>query len=173
MAVFAGEFLRGSDETRTNQLRSELANLVGRNDATKVRTIQHPGSVIVVSTRFSDLCTVVSDGRGTTVVAGDPIITRVQNRKPASVSADVSKLHHHFAADDPAGLVDSTGAYCGLFVARAGNMTRLFTDRIGLRQIYFAGTQETLYFSSALWILEQINGLSRPLDINALFERIT
>lgn len=104
------------------------------------------------------------DGGQLIVVGGDPVVCR--DDQTLARNAGIAAL----ADDLPQGLLDALGTFAGLCVDQDGQRLRAFTDKLGVRPIYWARSADHLYIASAFWLLEGLADLNPAPDWQAAAE---
>jgi hypothetical protein len=104
------------------------------------------------------------DGRQLIVVGGDPVICREDQllQRSAAIAA--------LADDLQQGLLDALGTFAGVHIDHDGLRLRAFTDKLGVRPIYWARSASHLYIASAFWLLEGLDDLNPAPDWQAAAE---
>lgn len=103
------------------------------------------------------------------VLAGEPLLVC---DGPSSEERDAHLTHMHEAWDrgDFSQLSHAAGTYCAAYFDPRSGTAKLVADRLGLRTLYYAVTDQFVYFSSALRILEALDEVPKAMDVVALAE---
>lgn len=104
------------------------------------------------------------DTQGLIVIGGDPVICHGQEVLDRSVAID------SLAGDLDQGLLDAQGTFAGIRVDQGGRRLRAFTDKLGVRPIYWARSASHLYIASAFWLLQDLPDLQASPDWQAAAE---
>ena len=88
------------------------------------------------------------------IAAGDPLVTQgeAQPERSASIRALLAEL-----PEDTGVLNRTQGSFCGLRVDHDAQGFCAFTDKLGVRPLYWARAGATLYVASAQWVLDRLD----------------
>lgn len=113
------------------------------------------------STRLSDDCFAV--------IAADPVLVEPDGRalaRPAGIEA----LSERLLSRGPDALRDAEGTYAGLLIDRKRGRVHVFTDKLGVRPVYWARTDKHVFVSSTFWALHALTELALRPDWRAAAE---
>ncbi len=102
---------------------------------------------------------------GITIIVGDPIINQENNR-----SIDVLNLHAQFDQGIPKLLCKARGIFAGIHFDSQKTDCYFFTDKLGLRPVYYYLHNELLIFSSTLSYLEKLTFVNLEEDFIGICE---
>ena len=170
MTVWAGYYLRDP----RSALRADLADSLGRvlsrrpGDVPTVTRFDRAAFVHLEIGAFAEP-SVVSDPQQFTIVAGDPILSGspTRNRK-----TDIERLHRAWGAGDVSIATESAGTFAGLHFNTGSKTLTIVADKLGLRPIYYAVTDDVIYVASALRILEALPNLPKVMDVQGAVETL-
>jgi asparagine synthase (glutamine-hydrolysing) len=109
----------------------------------------------------------VETAEGWLVVAGDPVlyVQAAAQPRPAALSAIGALL------DDTGTLLrGAEGTFCGVLVNFARRQLVAFTDKLGVRPLYWAVADGVVYVASAQWVLDGLPQVPRHPDWQASVE---
>ena len=100
-------------------------------------------------------------------VSGLPVIQQAGVEK----SKQISYIANALTSENHKALSNANGVFCGFILNRGTNVVHLFTDYLGLRQIYIYRTNERFVFSNAKWLITSyINRNNLSLDLDSITE---
>ena len=102
-------------------------------------------------------------GRGSALVAGDPVWVDPQGIALPRRTA-IEHLAERATADDLMPLRQVEGTCCGLTFDATGRHLVGFTDKLGVRPLYWARSGAVLYVASAQWLLEGLPTIALEPD---------
>lgn len=105
------------------------------------------------------------------MLAGEPLLTS-EGHSPLERDAQLAFLHQQWDSGNFDGLRAASGTFCAIYYDPGTGVTRLITDRLGLRPLYYVIHKDFLYFSSALRILENIPAIRSKMDVTAATETV-
>ena len=112
---------------------------------------------------------VFRDKESFTLTVGDPIIS---NAKKRSRQHDVLILHDEFKNKSIASLSEARGVFSGIHFNCVDQQCYIFTDKLGIRPVYFYVKSGLLVFSSILKYFDNFLFLDLKEDINGLYETV-
>ena len=102
-----------------------------------------------------------------TVVAGDPLM---RTAVAALSRAEALRRLHHGLGPEGLALRDAEGTFCGLRVDLDRPSLQAFTDKLGVRPLYWGRDQGIVFVASAQWILDRLPQIPRRPDWQACAE---
>ena len=105
---------------------------------------------------------------GLSVFAGDPLLC--DNDITYSRPDGIDILTSEISISGVSALRLAEGTFAGLVVDRHGNRLHAFTDKLGVRPIYWCQTGSHIFVSSTLWALQAMPGLRQSPNWNAAAE---
>jgi asparagine synthase (glutamine-hydrolysing) len=109
-----------------------------------------------------------ADGDDVTVFGGDPVVCHSGTALPRSQALEIFGASE--AWPDSNLLRSSHGTFCGLRVdLQAGRLTA-FTDKMGVRPVYFSKVAGVMFVASAQWLLEAVPGATGGPDWRGVVE---
>jgi hypothetical protein len=113
----------------------------------------------------------VEDSGGTvSMLAGEPLLLLDDSDGVRSRTQDLELIHRALCVGDSTLLARSTGAYCGAYFDNARRALSLYTDKLGLRPIYYYADPKWVFFASALRILESLVVVPKRFDVRGVAE---
>ncbi|MDP3638268.1 MAG: asparagine synthase-related protein [Azonexus sp.] len=98
--------------------------------------------------------------------SGQPVIEQVATEKNAQLRYIADALAH-----DKVDLLNSAnGVFCGFMLEKTSGTLKLFTDYLGLRQIYLYHAKDRLIFSNAYWLIKSSINEDLTLNIDGIVE---
>jgi asparagine synthase (glutamine-hydrolysing) len=108
-------------------------------------------------------------GDTVTLVAGDPVICAAPDALPRE--AAIRQLAARLAAvDGPNVLQEADGTFAGLYLDASAPRLCAFTDKLGVRPLYWAQVGELVFVASSYWALQGLLGRSLSPDWRAAAE---
>jgi len=171
VTVWAGYYLRDPRIPSSPSLIEEIRRLVSRRpeDAPAVIRLGR-GAITWVETGAYTTPSVRTDATsGTTLVAGEPMLAQGPE---LGRDADITLLHDAWNRDDFSVTARSVGCFAGIhYNERAGTLS-LIADKVGVRPIYYAVTDDVVYFAGALRVLEGLRSLPKVMDVRGGLETL-
>ncbi|MCG5524332.1 hypothetical protein LRB11_05225 [Ectothiorhodospira haloalkaliphila] len=112
------------------------------------------------------------DNGGLTLTAGDPILGR-PNENVGDRTHACQLIHSTLGKGDLSALQASRGTFCGLSYFPKDQALYLFTDRLGVRPLFYTEFSNVLYFSTSLRALAALTPKPLELDLVAAIEYAT
>ena len=104
------------------------------------------------------------------MLAGEPLLLLDERGEIRNRAQDLELMHGALGRADPSVLAKSTGAYCGVHYDQGRRVLTLYTDKLGLRPIYYWVDSQWVYFASALRILENLKEVPKKFDVRGVAE---
>lgn len=168
MAHFAGVFAKRED-FRPEQFVAELNRNLSRFPGERISEYASPGTYIC-SFNLSGTPGVESvevDGR-LTIVCGAPLIVT----GPRAEARDIVEVDRRLAAGAD-GLRAARGVFCGVSVGQGGREVTLFTDRLGIRPIFYYEDDRIVAFASARRILANCSFCTTDIDLLGALQTVS
>jgi hypothetical protein len=166
--LFLGVFNSSSSSYSDKEI-SELRKAISRDPDAQVETVKCAGFVLVT----------VNDetfGRSTNLRISESSIGLMLGRPylETLVDSDVDALFNSLLSEDRnyEQLANSRGSFCSVVFDRERSVLRLCTDKVGVYPVYIARVGDRIYFSSALRMLQSIEGVCGALDLEGVFCKI-
>ena len=171
MTVWAGYYLRDPHLPSPSSLIDELRGLVSRRPQDSASVVPFTrGAIVYVETGAFDTSSLRCDaGVGATLVAGEPLLADglMQGR-----AADIARLHDAWNRGDFSATARSVGCFAGLHFNERSGSVALIADKLGVRPIYYAVTDDVVYFAGALRVLEGLRSLPKVMDVRGALETL-
>ncbi|MFT3960009.1 asparagine synthase-related protein [Propionivibrio sp.] len=103
------------------------------------------------------------------MLAGEPLLV-CDGPRGEERDAHLEYLQAAWDNGDFSPLRHASGTFCAAYFDPRHGTARLVADRLGLRTLYYAVTEQFVFFSSALRILEALDDLPKTMDVVALVE---
>lgn len=107
------------------------------------------------------------------IVAGDPVLSDPSGQGTLSRCEAIEFLATRVHGDDLSALRAIEGSCCGLVFDATRRRLTAFTDKVGVRPLYWARAQGVLYVASAQWPLEGLHDVALQPDWLACAETAT
>lgn len=172
MTLIAGIISRNRNQPVSDSACDALKKLISRNPADEVSMFRDERSCIVkvdVGAYGEPGFKVGEDGT-LTVLAGEPLIGLDSESAWRSRENDVALIHDGCVRSDWEVLKTAQGVFCAAQYQPASGALSLFTDKLGLRPIYYWLDDSCVVFASALRILEGLSRIPKKMDIRAVTE---
>ena len=172
MTVWAGYYVRDPRGRGSPALIDALRRLVSRRPGTTPSVIQFDRAAIVYveNDALGSSSAHVVQGDGATLVAGEPLIS---TNASGERSADIALLHSAWLRGSFAETARATGCFAGVNYNERSRRLSLVPDKLGLRPIYYAVTDEVVYFAGALRVLEGLDALPKVVDVLGALETVS
>ncbi|MDH3610060.1 MAG: asparagine synthase-related protein, partial [Gammaproteobacteria bacterium] len=109
------------------------------------------------------------DSHGMTIVTGEPIIDLSEGRTRES---DAHLIHDSLLNNDLSILKRARGVFSGININLSSHGIKIFTDKLGIRPIYYYCKDNLLIFSSILNYFEKLTFLELEEDFKGICETI-
>ena len=172
MTAWAGYYIRDPRGRSAPALLDAVRKLVSRRPGATPSVVQFDRAAIVSveSGVFDSPSTHVAAGTGATLVAGEPLIP---STAPRGRSGDIALLHDAWLRGAFAETARATGCFAGVHYNERTRQLSLVADKLGLRPIYFAVTDDVVYFAGALRVLEGLDALPKVVDVLGALETVS
>lgn len=172
MTVWAGYYIRDPRGRASPALIDTLGRLVSRRPGATPSVIQfdRAGIVYVESDALGSSSAHIIPGEGATLVAGEPLISANESGKR---TADIALLHSAWLHRSFAETAGATGCFAGVNYNERSRQLSLVPDKLGLRPIYYAVTDDVVYFAGALRVLEGLDSLPKVVDVLGALETVS
>jgi hypothetical protein len=108
---------------------------------------------------------------GMAMLAGDPVCT-LRNDGTDGRLDGLKQLYAAWRRDSNDAVLHSQGSYCAALFDRQSHRLCLIVDKMAVRPIYYAVEDETVFFASALRVLESWPFLKKRLDVTGVAESV-
>src|SRR5687768_11568382 len=171
MTVWAGYYLRDPRGVARDALAESLSRVLSRRpgDVPTVTRLERAGLVHVETDAFSGSSLSRDGDRSLTLIAGEPLLA---SSGQSSRDADIACLRDAWERGDFSATAASTGTFAGVHYSAATKTVSLVADKLGVRPIYYAVTDEVIYFACALRILEALTSLPKVMDVRGAVETL-
>ena len=172
MTAWAGYYLRDPRARRTPGLLEGIRRLVSRrpDDTPNVVQFDRAALIYVESGAFDTSSIFVSPGTGASLVAGEPLLS---GSTPSSRTADITLLHDAWNREAFSETARATACFAAVHYNERTQRLSLIADKLGVRPIYYAVTDDVVYFAGALRVLEQLEGLRKVVDVLGAVETLS
>lgn len=170
MTVFAGIFDRTGAAIAPRQAQA-LGAALSRHPGDRPQLIEAPGLVLAkLDIGLLDGPALADDARGSAVAVGEPLLSPVVGTPRQQ---DLVALWQGWLAGDLSAFSQTRGTFAAAFHDRAGQRLCLFTDRVGVRSLYWAAVGDLVVFATALRVIEALDVVPKALDHAALHEQVS
>jgi asparagine synthase (glutamine-hydrolysing) len=175
MTIFAGVYARNPNSVVPQSAIDEIRARASRSTGHRRREFSSSRLFVSVIDMGAFPVSGVVDNRqgGTfTAIVGDSILKRNGNRRFSDRARDADALARELATDHRAALSQSCGTFAGVHFETRANTLKLFTDKVGVRPVYIATTNEFVAFATSLRLLEELSIAPKRLDVTGLVEHV-
>ncbi|MEO5660225.1 MAG: asparagine synthase-related protein, partial [Polaromonas sp.] len=109
-----------------------------------------------------------SDENSFTIIGGDPVLC--DGNQTYGRSEGMARLTQDIITRGEGALRNAEGTFAGLVLDRQGSRLQVFTDKMGVRPIYWAQTDSHVFVSSSFWALHALPGLNQRPNWQAAAE---
>jgi len=102
------------------------------------------------------------------MLSGDPLLARIP--RPRNRTSDLAVLRDGWARGQWDIANRATGIFSAVYYDRDLATLHLIADPLGMRPIYYALVNDTLFFASTLRVLAGLPGLTKSMDVRAVTE---
>lgn len=112
----------------------------------------------------------IDDSQQTSIIAGDPLIrTSIEQ----SLIDDVEQIKFAGLAENlPETLCKAKGAFSGVSWNEKNASTHIFTDKLGIRPVFYYQKGDVFIYSSLMSIFEQLSDLDLSIDYQGMIEHL-
>lgn len=112
----------------------------------------------------------VDQGQAISMLAGEPLLTVGHADKVRNRMQDLELLHQNRKDSDWSILANCKGSFCGIHYNQIERALSLFTDKLGLRPIYYWADSNFAVYATALRILEELDEVPKKMDVRGVTE---
>ena len=169
MTLWAGCYSRDARVSLPPELLESIRRVVSR---VPDETIQQSGNercaVFTADVAYPRGSSIRTDGAGSfTSIAGDPVPDPDEQHGDRDTAIDA--LHSAWAREDWSATAAYHGTFCGVHYSAAMHTLALVADKMGVRPVYYASTDDFVFFAGAQRVLESLAELPalvvrRPWD---------
>ena len=117
-----------------------------------------------------DSSSVRQDGRTFTIIAGEPLLTRIPDGSDRA--GDLTRLHEAWSMGEYSLAAETSGTFAAVHYDTRAHALSLIADKLGVRPIYFAITPDLIVFANALRVLEALPSLPKTVDLRGAIETL-
>src|SRR5665213_2551519 len=166
MTLIAGIVGRIPEWTVPREMRRCLTRSMSRRTDDRVLEIDRAGAYFakVDIGAFGSQSSIESPDGALTIITGDPLLSmegRCADRRASATAV------HEAGGRLSEVLGTSRGVFSGASYDPGTRLLALYTDKLGLRPIYYTITDEYIVFASALRILESVPNSRAAMDARA------
>jgi hypothetical protein len=169
MTLIAGIVSRKPDVPVPAHVCSSLRAAISRNAKDEITARQYKSAFFVKLDigAFRQPAEVVDEDGCLTMLCGQPLLAGDGNSR----QADTELIHRGFGDDGVAGvLATATGVFSGFYFDPSRSHLALFTDKLGIRPVYYWAGDDHIVFASALRILEDLDSVPKVMDVRTVTE---
>ncbi len=172
MTLIAGIISRQQNQTVSDSACESLKQLISRHPADEVSVFRNERSCIVKVDvgAYGEPGFKFDEDSTLTVLAGEPLLALNGEDAWQSREHDVALIHARCKRSDWDVLKTADGVFCAAHYQPASGALSLFTDKLGLRPIYYWVDERFVVFASALRILEGFGEIPKKMDVRAVTE---
>ena len=171
MTLFCGLLTLNPDSRLGTHLVDELKVLCKKNNLAAVGAELHDAkfSIFSVDIGAFEYSGIIYDSTALTCIVGDPVLDEGGERNRA---ADAKYIHDSFRQDGGKALRSCRGVFSGLFYNKTNNELKIFTDKLGIRPVYYYIKDGVLLFSSIQEYLLNLPSVDKECDLIGSCERL-
>jgi hypothetical protein len=152
-------------------LANELTRALSRRPNETVEIARFDRAVIAYAeTGAFDTSSVRRDATTMSVVAGEPLLARLASGSDRA--GDITRLHDAWNLGDFSLTAQTAGTFAAVHYDARADTLSLVADRFGVRPIYFAVTDQLVFFGNARRMLEALPSLPKVLDVRGAVETL-
>ncbi|MGB4497550.1 MAG: asparagine synthase-related protein [Methylococcaceae bacterium] len=106
------------------------------------------------------------DNESFTLIVGDPVLDERKNSR----NEDIKKLHLGFKRGERNLLTQTRGVFSGIHFNYKNNECYFFTDKLGIRPLYYYIDSKFFMFSSVLSYIENLSFVNLEADLMGFYE---
>jgi len=170
MTLFAGFFNRDPGRDLPDDVCRDLARHLDRKHPEQVKTLRGTGFFLAnVDIGVFGGEGLLQDDEGRTVaLTGEPLFGETLTGQR---HLDLAALLHHARAGSLEDILrTANGVYTAVVYDPVVHEMWLITDKLGIRPIYIAETEDRVYFASALRVLEETDAVPKRMDLRGVTE---
>ena len=173
MTLWAGCYSRNPRVSLPLELLESIRRVVSR---VPDETIQQSGNercaVFTADVAYPRGSSIRTDGAGSfTSIAGDPLPDPDEQHGDRDTAIDA--LHSAWAREDWSATAAYHGTFCGVHYSAATHTLALVADKMGVRPVYYASTDDFVFFAGAQRVLESLAALPKRIDVRGVIELAT
>ncbi|WP_039989057.1 asparagine synthase-related protein [Paraglaciecola arctica] len=169
MTVFAG-VISLSNEPPSSQLLTDVRKQFAVLCNQKATFEQQKSNTLILQcdVQAYDNVTTLQSELHTTVIAGEPLL---RNSYRTSLHDDVTQLHQAGADNNLSKILKTArGVFSGIHVDEAANRIQLFSDKLGIRPVFYYQKDNIIVFSSLFSLFKYLPQLDLKTDFTGLCE---
>lgn len=172
MTILAGIVSRTRGVSIPPTTRSALRQLLSRNPTDSVHELGATDWVMVKVDIGAFGTPALCDGAdgASSMLCGEPLLELGSEHGVRDRAIDLNVLHEAIQAADWSAFAKATGTHCGAHFDRTSRSLTLFTDKIGLRPIYYWSNEQFVVYASAIRILEGLAEVPKRMDLRGVTE---
>lgn len=171
MSIFAGIYSRG-DGALSDKQCDALRRVVSRHPNETLYEYRGPRFYLVKADlgAFAAPRALEQSRHGVSAIAGEPLIAESGHSDCDDLATESRLLHEKWDGGQPLPLRNAQGTFCAAHYDSRAHALSLFSDKLGVRALYYWLDQRLCVFATALRILEGSGLFERRIDIRGLAE---
>jgi asparagine synthase (glutamine-hydrolysing) len=171
VTILAGIVSRSPSQPVPANLCAALAPLMSRFQGDQLREFRGPSWYLAkVNIGAFDGAAAYEDDHAASMLAGEPLLLSGGADQSCSRDRDLLELHRGISARDDSPLKQATGTFCGVHYDKTRGAITLYTDKFGVRPIYYWIGEQFVVYASALRILEGMALVPKVFDLRGVSE---
>ncbi len=172
MTLIAGIVGRSTGWTPSPELCRAIAKSLSRHPREQLLEFHRLGAYFVKADigAYHSPGTIEAPDGSLTLLAGDPLLATTDGCTDRLTATQ--QLHECVGKRDTALLTTATGVFSGARYDPGVRVLSLYTDKLGLRPIYYTITEDYIVFASALRVLEAMPHHAPQMDARGVTELI-
>lgn len=171
MTLFAGILQVNKNDLLFDAKCKELVTIMRVNIGSDISFIYKESgiSLIQFDAEVFQSKGVLEDNNSITIIAGDPIATKTINHQRFD---DLKAIHSDFGYDQISTLKSARGVFCGINYNKKTKRLKLFTDKLGIRPLYYYIKDGLIIFSTVFSYFKQLSFVDKNYDFKGLCETL-
>lgn len=171
MTILAGIYCLKSHSELPHQTCTNLLNSLSRHPNEDVWSFKDDRCFLakVDIGAYGEPARHVDDDGVISLLAGEPLLALANDSSWQSRTSDLQLLHGEWCRGDANLLMKAQGTFCAVQY-RPGASLKLVADKLGIRPLYYWIGEKHVVFASSLRILEQLDFVSKKVDLQGLTE---
>jgi hypothetical protein len=172
MTLIAGVVWNTDDQVDRAAVEGQIARSLSRHPKEEITEHRYANAVLLKADigAYDEPGQHVWRDGSVTLIAGNPVLPLGDSAQ--GLSAASRTVGQSLRNEDYSALRAARGVFAGAHFDPNTGTLRLFSDRLGIRPIYYAVTPRFTVFSTAMRVLESINLPRRSMDLEGVTEVI-
>lgn len=172
MTIIAGVFSRNKELIVPNSICEKLRQIISRNPEDPRTEFNGPRVFLIkinIGAFDGNACS-ITPAHSVCMMAGEPLLVECGDPETKTRDYDLERIHDCLDKMELDVLRSTSGTFCASHYNPGSGTLSLIADRLALRPIYYAASQDYFFFASALRILEDLPEIPKRMDLRAVAE---